>query len=67
MAEGLYKLPMLLTADLPYVLSRTALVAAFREVAYHPDAAIVTLQPLLSSLADASPLLREQVIHAATL
>lgn len=57
--EGLSKVPILLAADLPYVLSRTVVVAALRELLATGS---TTLQPLLTMASEASPLLREQAL-----
>lgn len=57
--EGFSKLPILLAADLPYVLSRTVVVAALRELLATGSTA---LQPLLTMASEASPLLREQAL-----
>ena len=57
--EGLSKVPILLAADLPYVLSRTVVVAALRELLASDS---TSLQPLLTMATQASPLFREQAL-----
>ena len=60
--EGFSKVPILLAADLPYVLSRTVVVAALRELLASDS---TSLQPLVTMATQASPLLREQALFVS--